>query len=213
MEIALNLTPVEVRVLGALIEKDMTTPEYYPLSLNALTNACNQKNNRDPIVSYDEATVHEGLDALHRREMARPARGGSRVYKYEHSLGEVFNFGRGEMAVVGVLLLRGAQTLVEIHTRTERMHHFDDLDALETCLRKLGEHDPPLVVKLPKLPGWRDVRYTHLFSGEPVMPVPGAVPSVAPNVASHVEESRLERLERELAELRQQFEAFKKSFE
>jgi uncharacterized protein YceH (UPF0502 family) len=206
MEIALNLTPVEVRVLGALIEKDMTTPEYYPLSLNGLTNACNQKNNRDPIVSYDDATVHQALDDLHAREMAHPARGGSRVYKYEHNLGEVFNFGRGEMAVIAVLLLRGAQTLMEIHVRTERMHQFGDLDALETCLRKLSEHDPPLVVKLPKQPGWRDVRYSHLFSGEPAMPVPAAI-------APHVEESRLDRLERELSELRQQFEAFKKSFE
>ena len=206
MEIALNLDPVEVRVLGALIEKDMTTPEYYPLSLNALTNACNQKSNRDPIVSYDDATVREGLDALHRREMARPARGESRVYKYEHNLGEVFNFGRGEMAVIAVLLLRGPQTLMEIHTRTERMHQFGDLDALETCLRKLAEHDPPLVVKLSKQPGWRDVRYTHLFSGEPAMPAPSAV-------VPHVEEGRLDRLERELSELRQQFEAFKKSFE
>src|SRR5580658_3953547 len=163
MEIALTLNPVEIRVLGALIEKDMTTPEYYPLSLNALTNACNQKNNRDPIVSYDEATVRQGLDSLHAREMARPARGNSRVYKYEHSLAEVFNFGRGEMAVIAVLLLRGPQTPAEIHTRTERMHQFDDLDALETCLRKLSEHDPPLVVKLQKQPGWRDIRYTHLL--------------------------------------------------
>jgi uncharacterized protein YceH (UPF0502 family) len=209
MEIALTLNPVEVRVLGALIEKDMTTPEYYPLSLNALTNACNQKSNRDPIVAYDDATVREGLDALHRREMARPARGDSRVYKYEHNLSEVFNFGRGEMAVIAVLLLRGPQTLAEIHTRTERMHQFGDLDALETCLRKLNEHDPPLAVKLPKLPGWRDIRYTHLFSGEPAMPMPPATAAVAP----HVEEGRLDRLERELSELRQQFEAFKKSFE
>jgi len=209
MEIALNLTPAEVRVLGALIEKDMTTPEYYPLSLNALTNACNQKNNRDPIVAYDDTTVREGLEGLQRREMARPARGLSRVDKYEHSLGEVFNFGRGEMAVIAALLLRGSQTLAEIHTRTERMHEFGDQDALETCLRKLGEHDPPLLVKLPKQPGWRDVRYTHLFSGEPALPAAAAVAPVAPQM----EESRLDRLERELAELRQQFEAFKKSFE
>ncbi len=206
MEIALDLNPVEVRVLGALLEKDMTTPEYYPLSLNALTNACNQKSNRDPMVSYDDATVREGLDKLHRRGMARLARGESRVYKYEHSLGEVFNFGRGEMAVIAVLLLRGPQTLVEIHTRTERMHAFGDLDALETCLRKLSEHDPPLALKLSKQPGWREVRYTHLFSGEPAMPPPSAV-------APQVEESRLDRLERELSDLRQQFEAFKKSFE
>ncbi len=213
MEIALTLSPVEVRILGALIEKDMSTPEYYPLSLNALTNACNQKNNRDPIVSYDEATVRDGLESLHRRELARPSRGESRVYKYEHSLAEVFNFGRGEMAVIAALLLRGAQTLAEIHTRTERMHRFDDAEQVESCLRRLSEHDPPLVIKLAKQPGWRDVRYTHLFSGEPAISAMPEVHADAPTAAHAGAESRLDKLEREIAELRDAFEQFKKSFE
>lgn len=201
----MDLTPVEVRVLGALIEKEMATPEYYPLSLNALMNACNQKSNRDPMVSYDEATVRDGLEALRHRGLARPARGESRVYKYEHCMGEAYNFGRPETAVICVLLLRGAQTLNEIHTRTERMYRFEDHDSLETCLRKLAEHDPPLAVRIEKQPGWREVRYTHLFSGEPVV---NATPPPAVE-----EESRIDRLERELSELRRDFENFKKSFE
>ena len=139
MNPGLGLTPIEVRVLGALLEKEMTTPEYYPLSLNALVNACNQKSNRDPIVAYDEVTVREALAALRDRGLARAARGDSRVTKYEHSIGEVYNFGRGEVAVICVMLARGPQTLNEIHVRTERMHHFPDTDSLETCLRKLGE--------------------------------------------------------------------------
>ena len=202
----MNLNPAEIRVLGALMEKDMTTPEYYPLSLNALVNACNQKTNRDPVVAFDEPTVREALEGLRGLNLARAARGDSRVTKYEHSMGDAYNFGRGEMAAICVLLLRGPQTLSEIRERTQRMHEFLDMESLESCLRRLAERDPPLVRKLAKQPGWKELRYTHLF-GDVVLT------SVPESPASAMEESRVDRLERDLEELRREFHDFKKSFE
>src|SRR6476659_5503677 len=134
------LTPVEARVLGALIENDVTTPDYYPLSLNALVNACNQKNNRDPVMTLDEAAVRGALATLQERRMAGPAGGAdSRVTKYEHRLQEVFNFDRREIAIVCVLLLRGAQTPGELRGRTDRMYRFETLDDVEATLKKLTE--------------------------------------------------------------------------
>ena len=204
----LDLNPIEVRVLGALIEKDMTTPEYYPLSLNALVNACNQKTNRDPIVAYDEVTVREAIVGLRDRGLARPAREESRVTKYEHSIGEAYNFGRGEMAVICVMLLRGPQTLNEIHDRTHRMHNFQDVDSLETCIRKLGEREPPLTRKLAKQPGWKEVRYTHLFGDTEI---PAALPEAA--ASQPEDDGRFDKLERELAQLRREFDEFRAKFE
>jgi len=206
MESTNQLSPVEARVLGALMEKEMTTPEYYPLSLNALVNACNQKTNRDPVVAYDEAAVREALETLRHRDLARPAREESRVLKFEHTMGEAYNFGRGENAVLCVLLLRGPQTLGEIRERAHRMYEFPDMDALESCLRRLAERDPALVRKLAKQPGWKEARYTHLFCGEVSVPV-------IETAATPESESRLDRLERELSDLRREFETFKKSFE
>lgn len=197
----LTLSLQEVRVLGALLEKDLTTPEYYPLSLNALVNACNQKSNRDPVVEYDEETVRAALAALDERGLAGETSGG-RVPKYGHRFGEVFNLGRGELALICTLLLRGPQTPGELRSRTDRMHRFDDLDVLEGCLRRLEEREPqPLARQLPRQPGHKEVRYAHLFSGEP------AAPAVTPP-----SKDRLTRVEEELAALREEFEQFKKQF-
>src|SRR6202050_4905101 len=164
----LRLTENEVRVLGSLIEKDITTPEYYPLSLNALMNACNQKSNRHPVMQLDEDAVRDALGGLQQQRMAGPARGAdSRVTKYEQRLQEVFNFTRGEIAVLCVLLLRGPQTPGELRGRTERMHRFEELDDVLSVLDKLAQRDPALVAALPRQPGSREIRYAHLLSGEP----------------------------------------------
>jgi hypothetical protein len=201
--VELNLSPQEVRALGPLLEKDLATPGYYPLSLNALVNACNQKSNRDPVVEYDEETVRAALAALEERGLAGPGGGHeSRVTKYGHRFGETFNLGRGELALVCVLLLRGPQTPGELRARTERMHRFDDLEVLEGCLRRLEERQPPLVRQLPRQPGQKEVRFAHLFSGEPSAPEPAADAK-----------DRLTRLEVELAALREEFEQFKKQFQ
>src|SRR5579884_471883 len=163
------LSPVEARVLGALIEKEITTPEYYPLSLNALVNACNQKSNRDPVVAYDDDTVEDALELLRAKGLAvRITGSGSRVPKHAHRFGEKFNFGRRELAILCELMLRGPQTTGELRNRSERMHHFDDLDEVETILQRLMEHEPdPLVVRLARQPGEKEARYAHLLCGEP----------------------------------------------
>src|SRR5258706_13852801 len=150
----IKLTEPEVRVLGSLIEKDITTPEYYPLSMNALVNACNQKTNRDPVMQLDEDAVRNALDGLQEQRMAGPARGAdSRVTKYEQRLQEVFNFTRPEIAVLCVLLLRGPQTSGELRGRTERMHRFEALDVVKSALQILLQRDPALVIVLPSKPG------------------------------------------------------------
>jgi uncharacterized protein YceH (UPF0502 family) len=164
----LILTPIEARVLGALIEKDITTPDYYPLSLNALVNACNQKNNRDPVMTLDESAVRDALATLQEKRLAGPASGAdSRVSKFEHRLQEVFNFDRREVAVVCVLLLRGAQTPGELRGRTDRMYHFEALEDVVSTLDRLAQREPPLACMLPRQPGTKESRYMHLFSGEP----------------------------------------------
>ena len=161
------LSDVEVRVLGALIEKDITTPDYYPLSLNALVNACNQKNNRDPVMTLDEDAVRAALDSLQLQRLAGPASGAdSRVTKYEHRLQEVFNFDRREIAVLCVLLLRGAQTPGELRGRSERMYRFEELEDVHAALDRLSQREPPLVAVLPRQPGTKESRYMHLLSGK-----------------------------------------------
>ena len=214
------LNDVEARVLGALVEKDITTPDYYPLSLNALVNACNQKNNREPVMNLDEGAVRDALNGLHDDGLAGPARGAdSRVTKYEHRLQETFNFTRGETAVLCVLLLRGPQTPGELRGRTERMHRFEDLDAVQSSLQKLMQREPPLAAVLPRQPGTKESRYAHLLSGEVEageLPAARAVPSSS---ASGGDErlSRLEEavtaLRNEVGELKQQFADFRKQFE
>jgi uncharacterized protein YceH (UPF0502 family) len=157
-----QLSEVEVRVLGALVEKESTTPEYYPLSLNALANACNQKSNRDPVMTLDE----EAVRSLSEQALVRSAGGDSRVAKFEHRLNELYNFHRHEIAVLCVLLLRGPQTPGELRTRAERMYAFEDLEAVHSALHLLMRREPPLVKILPRQPGTKESRYMHLFSGD-----------------------------------------------
>src|SRR5215831_2254469 len=162
-----TLTEVEARVLGALIEKDITTPDYYPLSLNALVNACNQKNNRDPVMALEENTVRDALSTLQEKRLAGPASGAdSRVTKFVHRLQEVFNFDRREIAVICVLLLRGPQTPGELRGRTDRMYHFEALEDVVSTVDRLAHREPPLVAMLPRQPGTKESRYMHLFSGD-----------------------------------------------
>jgi uncharacterized protein YceH (UPF0502 family) len=218
---ALNivLDPVEARVLGALIEKEITTPDYYPLSLNALVNACNQKNNRDPVMNLDEESVRDALQTLQEKRLAGPASGAdSRVTKYEHRAQEVFNFTRGETAVMCVLLLRGPQTPGELRGRGERMHRFEDLDEVQSALQKLMQREPALLKVLPRQPGTKESRYVHLLSGD--VELPEAPQSLALTNRSGGEDARVARLEEEVEELRKdianlkdQFAGFRKQFE
>src|ERR1700734_2875704 len=200
------LTEIETRVLGALIEKDITTPDYYPLSLNALVNACNQKNNRDPVMTLEDDSVSHALATLQEKRLAGPASGAdSRVTKYEHRLQEVFNFDRREIAVVCALLLRGPQTPGELRGRTERMYHFEALDDVISTLDRLAQREPPLAQVLPRQPGTKESRYTHLFAGEPSirdMPVSTVSDFSTPSASSAID--RVARLEVEVADLRRE---------
>src|SRR6202046_2908741 len=209
------LTALEARVLGALIEKDITTPDYYPLSLNALVNACNQKNNRDPVMTLNEDSVTHALATLQEKRLAGPASGAdSRVTKYEHRLQEVFNFDRREIAILCVLLLRGPQTPGELRSRTERMYRFEALDDIVSTLDRLGQRHPPLAAILPRQPGTKESRYLQLFSGDapPAAPLPVRAPGTDNDRLGHLENEVLE-LKREVAEMQQQFAAFRKQFE
>src|SRR5215471_14907561 len=215
----LILTEIETRVLGSLIEKDITTPDYYPLSLNALVNACNQKNNRDPVMTLDESAVRNALSTLQEKRLAGPASGAdSRVTKFEHRLQEVFNFDRREIAIVCVLLLRGPQTPGELRGRTDRMHHFEALEDVVSTLDRLAHREQPLVAMLPRQPGTKESRYMHLFSGDaPAVDVShAATPAMASasgtdRIAALEEE--VSRLRAELSEVQQQLAAFRKQFE
>jgi uncharacterized protein len=219
-ELQLNLTPVEARVLGALIEKDITTPDYYPLSLNALLNACNQKNNRDPVMNLDEDALRQALATLQEKRLAGPAGGAdSRVTKYEHRLQEVFNFDRRESAVVCVLLLRGPQTPGELRGRTERMYRFETLEDVQSGLQKLMDRQSPLVRVLPRQPGTKESRYMHLFSGDIAPENIQAAGSPSMRSPSSPGEERIASLETqvallrsELAELRRELADFKQQF-
>src|SRR5882724_5005171 len=221
------LNETECRVLGSLIEKEITTPEYYPLSLNALVNACNQKSNRDPVMNLDEAAVRQALHSLDEQSLVRSVSASdSRVTKYEHRLQEAFNFYRHEIAIMCVLLLRGPQTPGELRTRTERMHSFDDLSAVQSSLNHLMKREPPLAKVLPRQPGTKESRYAHLLSGdvEVFEPKSEVEASPATNSADAGRIALLEKevaalrsevanFQREIADLRQQFAQFKKQFE
>jgi uncharacterized protein YceH (UPF0502 family) len=209
-----DLDAVEARVLGALVEKEITTPEYYPLTLNALVNACNQKSNREPVVSYDEDTVSDALASLKDKRLAFTLTGaGMRVPKFGHRLVETLNLGRREIAILCELLNRGPQTVGELRTRAERMHRFSDLDEVESCLRGLAEREPPFVLRLERQAGMKEPRWAHLFSGEV-----SELPAAAAGEPARAE--RLGGLEYELNQLRdrvqfleQQFHDFQKKFE
>jgi uncharacterized protein YceH (UPF0502 family) len=199
------LDPVEARVLGALMEKEATTPEYYPLSLNALVNACNQKSNRDPVVDYDEDTVYDAVNRLREKKLSLMVTGSGRVNKYQQRISETLNLGRRESAVLCTLLLRGPQTLGEVKDRSERMFAFADLEETETLLDKLANWPVgALVTKLSRQPGQKEARFAHLLSGEP------AVETVAEPAAPS---GRVAQLEEELHQLRAEFNDLKRRFE
>ena len=213
------LNAAEARVLGALIEKDITTPDYYPLSLNALINACNQKNNREPVTNFDEETVRLALRNLSDKRLAGPAGGADgRVTKYEHRLQEVFNFTRPETAILCVLLLRGPQTPGELRGRTERMHRFEDLDEVLSGLQQLMRREPPLAKALGRRPGTKEIRYAHLLSGDvEAWEPPAEAASFSPGSADAERliqlEEKVAALQAEVAELKQQMADFRKQFE
>ena len=220
MDVILNA--VEVRVLGSLIEKELTTPEYYPLTLNALVNACNQVSNRDPVVAYDERTVVRALESLREKQLIWMVTGaGARVPKYEHRLVEQLKLAEQEIAVLCVLMLRGPQTVGEIRGRTGRMYEFKELAEVELTLDSLVSALPPLAMKLPRQPGMKESRYAHLLSGEVHVEEAPAAARLAPvTLEVRAENERLAKLEnevevlrQELAELKQQFLDFKGQFE
>jgi uncharacterized protein len=221
----LTLTPVEARVLGALIEKEITTPEYYPLSLNALTNACNQKSNRDPEMQLEENEIRKALNHLESQALVRSI-AESRATKFEHRLQDAFNFYRPEVAIVCELLLRGPQTPGELRTRASRMHPFEELESVHSALQRLSKREPPLVAVLPRQAGMKETRYAHLLGDAD--PTSGAVPtnlhaddarSNQP-VASEKKTDDLEslahevaQLRAEIADLRAELGTFRKQFE
>ena len=201
-----RLDQVEVRVLGALMEKESATPEYYPLSLNALVAASNQKTNRDPVVSLDVDAVLAAIEGLRARGLAMDISGAEhRVHKYAHRLGEVFNFDRRQQAVLCLLMLRGPQTVGELRGRTERLYSFDDLAAVDATLRRLMERTPPLVTKLAREAGEKEPRFAHLLAGEVAPP--------EPQLQRASLEERVARLEVEFADFKRQFEEFRRSFD
>jgi uncharacterized protein YceH (UPF0502 family) len=214
---SLELTDSEVRVLGALMEKEVTTPEYYPLSLNALVNACNQKSNREPVVSYDEDIVETALAGLREKGLAVRISGHDmRVPKHGHRLQEVLNLGRREAAVLCILMLRGPQTTGELRGRTERLYQFDDLEAVDACLTRLMEWQPePLVAKLARQAGTKEARYAHLLSGAPPIQPAASVPSLRDTRDDAVArlQSTVETLEVEVADLKRQLAELRRQLE
>ncbi len=214
------LNEIEARVLGSLVEKQLTTPEYYPLTLNALVNACNQKSNRDPVVSYDETTVTQCLETLRDRNLVYVFYGStSRVPKYKHMVPSVYELEPSETAVIDVMLLRGPQTLGELRTRTERLYNFSGLGEIQETLDGLIRRDEPLVIKLPVQPGQKEARFAHLLSGE-IDVEALAVAHATRATRGGADAERVEKLEEEVAALRsevdalnQTFSEFKKQFE
>ncbi len=209
---------VEARILGCLIEKENTTPDYYPLTLNALMNACNQKSNRNPVVDYDEVTVEKGLESLQRKDVVYLFYGaGSRTPKYKHLLPKVLEMELPETAIICVLLLRGAQTLGELNQRTSRIYQFSGLDEVSQTIESLVKRDEPLVFRLPKQPGQKDGRVMHLLSGEIDLENIAFEPASSSGTGTKNRigelEQKVESLEREFESFRGEFEEFKKQFE
>jgi len=219
----LQLSDVEARVLGALVEKEITTPEYYPLSVNALLNACNQKSNREPVMTLQEDTVRQALRSLSDQALVRSASGDSRVAKFEHRLNELFNFHRHEIAVLCVLLLRGPQTPGELRTRCERLYAFEDLEAVHAALNLLMRREPPMAKVLPRQPGTKESRYMHLLCGDALPAASHAVLSGAgvdpaelagptARTFSSVDGEQVKELEAEVSELRRELETLRQQF-
>lgn len=215
----MNLSELEIRILGCLMEKELATPEIYPLTLNALASACNQKSNRDPVMSVTEADLLRGLEALGARGLARLTTTGGRVPKYCHSAADNLRLAAAERAVLAELMLRGPQTAAELRSRGERMTEMGDIEAVEEILRKLQQHGPPLVVKLPRQPGRKEQRYLQVFAGLPELPdepeaaeelepaTPRPRAAVARPAAGN---EQLERLEEGIGSLRQEVAALRR---
>lgn len=209
-----KLNETEARIVGALVEKQLTTPEYYPLTLNALVNACNQKSNREPVVTYDETTVTYALEVLRDRNLVYVFYGStSRVPKYKHMLPSLYELEPPEVAVIAVLLLRGPQTLGELRTRTERLYDFSGLGEVQETLDGLARRDEPLVTRLERLAGQKEARFAHLLSGEiDVEAFAAAQASLHPRLGGFGAE-RIEKLEEDVASLRAEVATLKSTFE
>ena len=214
----IEFNEIEARILGCLVEKENTTPDYYPLTLNALTNACNQKSNRNPVVEYDEQTVEQGIESLLKKDVAYLFYGaGSRTPKYKHLLPKVLELEHPETAIICVLLLRGAQTLGELNQRTSRIYSFSGLDEVNQTIESLNNRDEPLVMRLPKQPGQKDGRVMHQLCGE--IDIENFVFETSATSESSAKaridklEQKVDSVEKELASFRDEFDEFKKQFE
>jgi uncharacterized protein len=206
-----NLTEIEARVIGCLVEKQLTTPEYYPLTLNALVAACNQKTNREPVVNYDDRTVENALDSLREKNLVYVFYGSSsRVPKYKHMLPSVYELDDRETAVISVLMLRGAQTIGELNQRTGRLYEFSGLNEISDTLEGLMKRDEPLVFKLERQIGQKEARYAHLLSGEIDVE---AMSSLREASSGQTRNDRIAELEREIENLRSEFNLFRQEFE
>jgi uncharacterized protein YceH (UPF0502 family) len=213
------LNDADVRVLGSLIEKELTTPENYPLSLNALTNACNQSSNRDPVVQYDDATVKAAVDRLRKYSLVRSIqRSDARVMKYMHLMSDAMNLERPEVAVMCVLMLRGPQTIGEIRTRTGRLFEFQTLEEVEATLNMLATRSPALVARLARQPGQKEARYAHLLSGEVTAEAAPELVQSRPDASAESDrlaalESTVEALRSEVSDLRAEVGEFRRLLE
>lgn len=213
-----DLNEFEVRVLGCLVEKQLTTPDYYPLTINALMNACNQKSNREPVVSYDEQTIEQALQTLSEKNLAYPLYGGSsRVAKYKHMIPSIYDLGPAEVAVMTVLMLRGAQTVGEMNQRTTRLFEFSDLEEVHNTVDGLISREEPLVFRLERQPGQKEARHVHLLSGEIDVENFSFPASSAGSFRSSEKfeklEQEIELLRADFGSLKQEFEEFKTQFE
>jgi uncharacterized protein YceH (UPF0502 family) len=214
------LNEYELRVLGALVEKHIATPDYYPMTLNALVNACNQKNHRDPVVAYDEATVTRALDGLREKKLAYTFHGSdARAVKYGHLFPKAYELNEAETALMTVLMLRGPQTPGELRSRTGHLHAFENLPQVEDKLQGLASRAEPLVLRLPRQPGSRESRFAHLLGGEVNVEAMEAADAPARSLRG-VADERLTKLEQQVAELqtevkelKEQFASFRKQFE
>lgn len=214
------LDEIEVRVLGCLVEKDLATPEYYPLTLNSLTNACNQKSNREPAMLLENTDVVRALDSLRQKQMAHQSAEGVRAAKYCHNLEGVLRLDPEELAILAELLLRGPQTVGELRNRAERMCPVGDLQAVEELLQNLMERDEPLLMRLPRQPGRKEQRFAHLLSGTPDIDETTSMPAEPARLQVAAENDRIAKLENDVAtlraeldEVRSQLQAFQAQFE
>ena len=209
-----TLNEYELRALGAMVEKHIATPDYYPMTLNALVNACNQKNHRDPVVSYDETIVAKALDGLREKNLAYVFHGSeARAPKYGHLFPKAFDLSEAETPLMCVLILRGPQTSGELRSRTQHLRSFGSLAEVETLLQGLSLRDKPLIVKLPRQPGSRESRFAHLLGGPVEMEQSEAPPHTAPSVLQRQSDNdKIAKLEEEIASLRMELSDLKEQF-